>query len=250
MKVAIITGGSRGLGKSAALKMAEKGIGVILTYQRQEGAAREVVEQITKAGGKAVALPLDVGQVKTFGAFAERVKLALREVWGKERFDILVNNAGTGVHAPVSETTEEQFDELVNVHFKGVFFLTQKLMPLIADGGRIVNISSGLTRFTIPGYGAYASMKGAIEVLTRYLAKELGSRQITVNTLAPGATETDFGGGMVRDNKELNRMLASTVALGRVGLPDDIGSAIASLVTDDNHWVNAQRIEASGGTNI
>lgn len=247
MKIAIVTGGSRGLGREMALRLAEAGRDIILTYRSKKTEAGEVVAAIEKAGRKAVALQLDVSDSKSFPAFAESVREALKNTWDRDTFDFLVNNAGIGIHASITETTEEQFDQLVNIHFKGVFFLTQALLPLMADGGRIVNISTGLTRFATPGYAAYASMKGAIEVLSRYMAKELGPRGIAVNVVAPGAIETDFGGGSVRDNAALNQMLASQTALGRVGLPEDIGGVVASLLSDDNRWVNAQRIEASGG---
>jgi NAD(P)-dependent dehydrogenase (short-subunit alcohol dehydrogenase family) len=246
-KIAIITGGSRGLGKNTALALAKKGNDVILTYHSKKAEADEVVAQIEKLGQKAFALQLDVSNSKSFAGFANQVKSGLKQKWNSERFDFLVNNAGTGVHASFAETTEEQFDQMVNIHLKGVFFLTQKLLPLIADGGRIVNVSTGLTRFAIPGYAAYATMKGGVETLTKFLAKELGARKITVNVVAPGAIETDFGGGAVRDNAEINSYIASQTALGRVGLPDDIGGVIASLLSEDNRWVNAQRIEASGG---
>jgi NAD(P)-dependent dehydrogenase (short-subunit alcohol dehydrogenase family) len=249
-KIAIVTGGSRGLGENTALALAKKGVDVILTYHSKKAEADEVVTQIEKLGQKAVALQLDVSNGKSFAGFASQVKSALKQKWNSERFDFLVNNAGTGVHTSFAETTEEQFDQMVNIHLKGVFFLTQKLLPLIADGGRIVNVSTGLTRFAIPGYAAYASMKGGVETLTKYLAKELGARKITVNVVAPGAIETDFGGGAVRDNAQINQFIASQTALGRVGLPDDIGGVIASLLSDDNRWVNAQRIEASGGMYI
>ena len=245
--IALITGGSRGLGKNTALKLAEKGNDVILTYRSQQAEAQAVVAQIEKLGRRAVALPLDVGNSGGFAAFAEQVRGVLKQQWQRERFNYLVNNAGISGHASIAETTEAQFDELVNVHFKGVFFLTQKLLPLLADGGRIVNLSTGLARFALPGYSAYASMKGAIEVLTKYMAKELGPRGIAVNVVAPGAIETDFSGGAVRDNPQLNAFIASQTALGRVGLPDDIGGVIASLLSPDNAWINAQRIEASGG---
>jgi NAD(P)-dependent dehydrogenase (short-subunit alcohol dehydrogenase family) len=245
--IALVTGGSRGLGRNTALKLAGKGNDVILTYRSNRAEADAVVAQIEKLGRRAVALQLDVADSSRFAAFADSVRAQLAERWQRERFDFLVNNAGIGAHASFAETTEAQFDELVNIHFKGVFFLTQKLLPLIADGGRIVNISTGLARFSLPGYAAYASMKGAIEVLSRYLAKELGPRGIAVNVVAPGAIETDFGGGAVRDNAELNRYVAAQTALGRVGVPDDIGGVIASLLSPDNRWINAQRIEASGG---
>jgi len=246
-KIALITGGSRGLGKNTALAMAKQGIDVVLTYQSKQAAAQEVVEAIAALGRKAVALQLDVVQVKTFDAFASTLKQALQTHFQAEKFDYLVNNAGTGLTAPFAETTEQIFDDMVNIHLKSTFFVTQKLLPLINDGGRIINISSGLARFTLPGYSAYAAMKGGIEVLTRYMAKELGVRQIAVNTVAPGAIETDFGQGLVRDNKEVNAYIAGQTALGRVGVPDDIGPMIASLLSENNRWVNAQRIEASGG---
>lgn len=246
-KIALITGGSRGLGKNTALAMAKQGMDVVLTYQSKQAAAQEVVEEIAALGRKALALQLDVAQVKTFDAFASTLKQALQIHFQAEKFDFLVNNAGTGLTAPFAETTEQIFDDMVNIHLKSTFFVTQKLLPLINDGGRIINISSGLARFTLPGYSAYAAMKGGIEVLTRYMAKELGARQIAVNTVAPGAIETDFGQGLVRDNKEVNAYIASQTALGRVGVPDDIGPMIASLLSDNYRWVNAQRIEASGG---
>ena len=246
-KLAIITGGSRGLGKSAALALAREGVDVILTYHSNAEAAQEVVAEIESMGARAAALQLDTGKASSFAVFAGRLKDVLAATWQRSDFDFLVNNAGVGVHASFAETTEEQFDTLFNIHVKGVFFLTQQLLPLIAQGGRILNVSSGLTRFALPGYAAYASMKGAVEVLTRYLAKELGERGIAVNTIAPGAIETDFGGGTVRDNANVNAFIASQTALGRVGLPDDIGGAIAGLLSDHSRWVNAQRIEVSGG---
>jgi NAD(P)-dependent dehydrogenase (short-subunit alcohol dehydrogenase family) len=246
-KVAIITGGSRGLGKNTALHLARKGVDVIVTYRSKEAEADAVVAEIVQLGGKAVALQLDVGNSKSFAEFAQQIRATLRTHWQRDSFDYLVNNAGIGLHASFAETTEAQFDELVNIHFKGTFFLTQSLLPLIADGGSIVNLSSGLARFTFPGSAAYAAMKGAVEVLTRYLAKELGVRGITVNTVAPGAIETDFGGGRVRDNPQLNAQIAAVTALGRAGVPDDIGGVIASLLSEENRWINGQRIEASGG---
>ena len=249
-KIALVTGSSRGLGKNTALALAKKGVGVIVTYRSNEAEANSVVAAITEMGSKAVALQLDMSNTKTFARFVEQLKQSLQTTWQTEQFDFLVNNAGIGINKPFAETTEEDFDQLMNIQFKGVFFLTQKLLPLIKDGGRIVNLSSGLARFTLPGYSAYASMKGAIEVLTRYLAKELGHRQITANVIAPGAIATDFGGGAVRDNPEINKFIASQTALGRVGEPDDIGGAIASLLSDANRWVNAQRIEVSGGQSI
>jgi NAD(P)-dependent dehydrogenase (short-subunit alcohol dehydrogenase family) len=246
-KIALITGGSRGLGKSTAINLAEKGVHCIITYLSKRAEAERVVAEIQQIGQAGVALQLDAGDIKSFDDFSKRVKTELEKHWQRDSFDFLVNNAGIGVHALFTETTETQFDQLMNIHFKGVFFLTQTLLPTIADGGRIVNLSSGLARFTLPGLSAYAAMKGAVEILTRYLAKELGSRRITVNVVAPGAIETDFGGGRVRDDKQLNNFIASQTALGRVGLPDDIGGMIASFLTGDNRWVNGQRIEVSGG---
>ena len=245
--IVLITGGSRGLGRSAALAAAKSGIDVVLTYRQQATEAQAVVAEIEALGQRAVALPLDVGDVASFGAFASQLAQALQSGWQRERFDFLVNNAGMGVHAPFAETTEAQFDALVNVHLKGVFFLTQRLLPLMNDGGRILNLSSGLARFALPGYAAYAAMKGSIEVLSRYLAKELGPRGIAVNVVAPGAIETDFGGGAVRDNAELNAFIAGQTALGRVGVAEDIGPLVAALLQPSTRWVNAQRIEASGG---
>ncbi len=246
-KLALITGGSRGLGKSAALTLARQGVDIILTYHSNEAAALAVVAEIEASGARAAALRLDTGNVGSFGSFAGELRRLMTSTWQRGSFDFLVNNAGVGVHASIADTTEAQFDMLFNVHLKGVFFLTQQLLPLIADGGRIVNVSSGLTRFALPGYAAYGAMKGAVEVLTKYLAKELGPRGIAVNVLAPGAIETDFGGGAVRDNAQLNSFVASQTALGRVGLPDDIGGAIASLLSANSGWINGQRVEASGG---
>jgi NAD(P)-dependent dehydrogenase (short-subunit alcohol dehydrogenase family) len=248
--IALVTGASRGLGRSTALQLAASGVDVILTYKGNQEEAQAVVALIQAQGRKAVALQLDVGNSQTFGAFAAAVKNVLAETWQRERFDYLVNNAGVGAHASIADTTEAQFELLFNVHLKGTFFLTQAMLALINDGGRIVNVSSGLTRFSLPGYGAYAAMKGGIEVLTRYLAQELGARGIAVNTLAPGAIETDFGGGAVRDNAQLNAAIASQTALGRVGMPDDIGGAVAALLSQGSRWVNAQRIEVSGGVAI
>lgn len=246
-KIALITGSSRGLGRNTALHLARKGVDVIVTYRSGRAEAEAVVAEIAQSGGKGVALQLDVGNSKSFGEFAEQVRSMLRSHWQRENFNYLVNNAGIGIHASFVETSEAQFDELVNIHLKGTFFITQALLPLLADGGRIVNLSSGLTRFALPGYAAYAAMKGAIEVLGRYLAKELGERGIAVNTVAPGAIETDFGGGLVRDNAQVNAFIGGQTALGRAGVPDDIGGVIASLLSEDNRWINGQRIEASGG---
>lgn len=246
-KIALVTGGSRGLGKNMALSIAKKGIDVIVTYNSKKDEAEEVVKEIEAIGQKAAAVQLNVGDTKTFDAFFAEIKTILKDTFNAEKINFLVNNAGVGLHVPFESTTEEQFDNLVNIHFKGVFFLTQKALKLLEDGGGIVNISSGLARFSFPGTSAYAAVKGAIETLTKYQAKELGARGIRSNIVAPGAIETDFGGGSVRDNPELNKQIASLTALGRVGLPDDIGSVVAFLCTDDAKWVNAQRLEASGG---
>lgn len=247
--LALITGGSRGLGKAMAQHLAKRGVDILLTYKGSADAAKATVAELQAPGVKAAALQLDVGDTRQYPAFADAVKKQL-SAWGRDRFDYLVNNAGIGVYAPVTETTEDQLDELYRVHLKATLFLTQRLLGLIADGGRILNVSTGLARFTLNGYAAYAAMKGGIEVLTRYMAKELAPRGITVNVIAPGAIETDFGGGVVRDNKDLNQMIASTVALGRVGLPDDIGAAVAMLLSPDAGWITGQRIEVSGGTQL
>ncbi len=249
-KIAIVTGSSRGLGRNTALNIARQGSDVVVTYHSQADAALAVVAEVEALGRKAVALQLDAGTVSTFPAFVERLRQALRDTWQRDNFDHLVNNAGHGDMALIAETSEAQFDALVNVHFKGVFFLTQALLPLMADGGRIVNISSGLTRISYPGFAAYSAVKGAVEVLSVYLAKELGSRGIAVNTVAPGAIETDFLGGAVRDMPDLNKVFADMTTLGRVGVPDDIGPMIASLLGEENRWINAQRIEVSGGQTI
>lgn len=249
-KIALVTGGSRGLGKDMAMSLAKKGLNVILTYNSKKEEAEAVVAEIEQAGQKAAALQLNTGDIKTFDTFFEQVKTVLANTFDTDHFDFLVNNAGIGIHAPFAETTEDQFDTLMNVHFKGVFFLTQKALPLLNDGGRIINLSTGLARFANPGYAAYAAMKGAIETLTKYQAKELGARGIAVNVVAPGAIETDFGGGVVRDNAQVNQYLAGVTALGRVGRPDDIGSVVAFLCTEDAKWINAQRIEVSGGMNL
>lgn len=246
-KIAIVTGASRGLGKNAVEKLAKKGVDIILTYHSQQDAAQAVVKSVQVAGGKAVAVKLDAGNSSSFDAFVAEVKAQLQAVWQRDNFDFLVNNAGVGLHETFAETTEEQFDLMMNIHLKGPFFLTQKLLPLMADGGRILNVSSGLARFALPGSSAYAIMKGAIEVLTRYQARELGERGITANVLAPGAIATDFSGGMVRDNPQVNKMVAGNTALGRVGLPDDIGDMVALMLSDEAGWMTAQRVEASGG---
>lgn len=246
-RIALITGGSRGLGKSAALHMARAGWDVVITYQARADAADATVAEVRALGRKAAALQLDAGQTAGFPAFKAGFAALLESEFGRQTFDALVNNAGNSANVPFAETTEQQFDELMNVHLKGVFFLTQALLPLLADGGSILNVSSGLARFSMPGKAAYAVMKGGIEVLTRYLAKELGERGIRVNTLAPGAIATDFSGGVVRDNPDVNAMVANNTALGRAGLPDDIGGAISTLLADGSNWITGQRVEASGG---
>ena len=246
LKIAIVTGGSRGIGRNTVLSLARQGVQSIFTYNGSKDKAEEVIIEAEKEGVKAIALQLDTGKIATFEQFVKEVQSALHTL-GAERFDYLVNNAGTSHHNSIEKTTEEELDALYNVHFKGVFFLTQKLLPLINDGGRIINVSSGLTRVSVPESGPYASMKGAIEVLTRYMAKEFGPRRITANTVAPGAVQTDFSGGVVRDNPEVNKMVSSMTALGRPGVPDDLGPMIASLLSDNNRWVNGQRIEVSGG---
>lgn len=249
-KIALVTGSSRGLGRNMAINLARKGIDVIVTYANAASEAEKVVAEIEALGQKAVAFRLDTGKTDQFDAFFSMAAKWLQEHYGAPKFDFLVNNAGTALYAPFAETTEEQFDNAINIHYKGVFFLTQKALNYMNDGGRIINISSGLARFAYPGSSAYGSMKGAIEVLTRYLAKELGSRGIACNVVAPGAIETDFGGGRVRDNKDLNANIASQTALGRVGLPDDIGGIVAFLCTEEARWINGQRIEASGGIHL
>ena len=248
-KTAIITGGSRGLGRNTAVNLARRRVDIILTYHSNAAEAQSLVREAETMGVKAAAVQLDTSEVKTFDGFVREVGKTLQG-WGRERFDYLVNNAGTSLHKPFEQTTEAEFDQIVNVHFKGVYFLTQKLLPLMNNGGRIVNISSGLARFSLPGTSAYGAAKGAVEVLTRYLAKELGPRGITANVVAPGAIATDFSGGMVRDNPEVNKRVAEMTALGRVGVPDDIGPMIAAFLSDDNRWVNGQRIEVSGGMSL
>ena len=245
-RIALVTGGSRGLGRSTVLALARRGVDSIFTFNTNQAEAEAVASLAAEAGRRATALQLDTGRVAGFTPFVQRVREALARS-GRKRLDFLVNNAGTSHHNAFEHTTEAELDRLYEVHFKGVFFLTQALLPVIDDGGRIVMISSGLTRFAFPGSASYASMKGAVEVLARYLAKELGPRRIAVNTVAPGAIATDFSGGMVRDNPEVNRQIAGLTALGRAGVPDDIGPMIASLLSEDNRWVNAQRIEVSGG---
>lgn len=246
-EIALVTGGSRGLGKDMALSLAKKGIDVILTYNSKKDEAEAVVAQIQELGQKAATLQLNTGDVKTFDAFFGNMANILKDTFGADHFDFLINNAGTGLSKPFAETTEDEFDQLMNIHFKGVYFLTQKSLNLINDGGRIINISTGLARFSVPGSSAYASMKGAVETLSKYMAKELGARGIAVNVVAPGAIATDFNGGHVRDNEQTHNFLKGVTALGRVGQPEDIGGIVAFLCTDDARWINAQRIEASGG---
>jgi NAD(P)-dependent dehydrogenase (short-subunit alcohol dehydrogenase family) len=249
-KIALITGGSRGLGKNMALAIARKGLDVIITYNTNKEAADSVVAEIQSTGQKAEAFQLDTGNVKLFEGFVGMLTDYLQSEYGQPKFDFLVNNAGTALYKPAAETTEEQFDVIINIHYKGVFFLTQKVLPLINDGGGIINISSGLARVTMPGSSVYGSAKAAVETLTRYLAKESGQRRIRVNVVAPGAIETDFGGGRTRDNKEINARIAGITVLGRVGLPDDIGGVVAFLCTQDAYWINGQRIEVSGGQGL
>lgn len=250
MKTALITGGSRGLGRNMAISLAKNGVDVAITYNSNKQQADEVVAEVQALGQKAKAFQLDTGNIHLFDTFYDQFADYLKAENGSPNFDFLINNAGTALYAPFADTTEEQFDTALNIHYKGVFFLTQKALPFLNDGGRIINISSGLTRTSFPGSSAYGSMKGAIEVLTRYMAKELGSRGIAANVVAPGAIETDFGGGHVRDNKELNAQVASFTALGRVGLPDDVGGVVAFLCSEEARWINGQRIEVAGGMNL
>lgn len=245
-RVAIITGASRGLGRNTAIHLIQRGVDIIFTYRANKQEAESLVHEAEKAGRKAAGCQLDTADVRAFDGFAAEVRKTLQQ-WERSEFDYLVNNAGNSLHADFASTTEAQFDDIFNVHVKGVYFLTQKLVPLMKDGGRIVNISSGLARISLPGSSAYGAAKGAVEVLTRYLAKELGPRKITANVVAPGAIETDFSGGMVRDNPEVNKRVSEMTALGRPGVPEDIGPMIASLLSDDNRWINGQRIEVSGG---
>lgn len=249
-KIALITGGSRGIGRNMAMALAKKGLDVIITYHSNKEAATQVVNEIQSLGQKSVAFQLDTTDTERFQAFATELTAYLVAETGSQNFDFLINNAGTALYATVEETTEAQVNEIFNIHFKGMFFLTRKLLPFINERGGILNISSGLTRITIPGSSVYASIKTAVETFTRYLAKELGPRKIRANVLAPGAIETDFGGGRTRDNKDVNARIAGITALGRVGLPDDIGSIVAFLCTDDAYWINGQRIEASGGQGL
>lgn len=246
-KIALVTGGSRGLGKDSALQLAQRGFDLIITYQTQKESAEQVVKEIEALGAKAFSVALDISTTAGFEDFKKEVQTILDSHFDGKKLDALVNNAGVGINAKFDVTTEEQLDAMTNIHFKGPYFLTQKLLPLLNDGSSVVNTSSGLARFSFPGYSAYGAMKAAIDSLSRYQALELGSRKIRVNSVAPGAIETDFGGGAVRDNSDLNQMFTSQTALGRVGLPDDIGTVVAFLCSDDSKWINAQRIEVSGG---
>jgi NAD(P)-dependent dehydrogenase (short-subunit alcohol dehydrogenase family) len=249
-KIALVTGGSRGLGKDMALNIAGKGIDLIITYNSRKDEADKVVDQIRSMGQEAEAFQLDTSNIKSFDAFIKEMTGHLKQYTDSPNIDFLINNAGTALYSPFASTTEEQFDAVMNIHYKGVFFLTQKMLPFINDGGRIVNISSGLARFSVPGSSAYGSMKGAIEVLTRYLAKELGPRHIAANVVAPGAIATDFGGGRLRESKEMSALVSGNTALGRVGVAEDIGGVVAFLCTDAARWINGQRIEVSGGMNL
>ena len=246
-KIAIVTGGSRGIGRATVVSLAKRGVDSILTYNSNQVEAEKVAGLVAEMGRRAIALQLDTGNVGSFDGFVERLRPAL-ESFGATQFDFLVNNAGNNHHnMAFDKTTEEELDSIYSVHFKGVFFLTQKLLPLIKDGGRIVNVSTARTRLISPGGAAYGSIKAATEVLTKFMAKELGPRRIAVNVVAPGATETDFSGGIVRDNPAINKRVAEGTALGRAGLPEDIGGMIASLLSEENRWINAERIEVTGG---
>ncbi len=249
-KIALVTGGSRGLGRDMVLNFARKGLDILFTYHTNQSKADEVVAAVRQLGRHAEAFQLDTRDIGSFDAFVAKLTQYAGEARGNANIDFLVNNAGTALYAPITATTEEQVQESFDIHFKGVFMLTQKLLPFINNGGAIVNVSSGLTRIVHPGTAVYAAMKAAIETYTKYLAKELGSRKIRVNVIAPGAIETDFGGGRTRDVKEINNMIAGVTALGRVGLPEDIGKVVAFLCTEEAGWINAQRIEVSGGQAI
>lgn len=246
-KIALVTGGSRGIGRNSALRIAEKGLDVIITYKSSKAEADAVVNEIKALGRNAIAFQLDTKEIKSFDAFVKNVADHLQENTGSSNIDYLINNAGTALYSPIAETTEEQLDDMVDIHFKGVFFLSQKFLPFMNDGGGIINISSGLARVALPGSSVYGSMKAGVEMLTKYMAKELGSRKIKANVVAPGAIETDFGGGRTRDNKEVNTLVSNITALGRAGLPEDVGGVVAFLCTDDAGWISGQRIEVSGG---
>jgi NAD(P)-dependent dehydrogenase (short-subunit alcohol dehydrogenase family) len=249
-KIALVTGGSRGLGKDMALALAKKGIDVVLTYRANKKEAEEVATEIVSMGCKAFALLFDVSDIKSFDGFISQLTSTLQKHWGVNTFDFLINNAGVGATIPIAQVTEEAFDNLLNIHFKGVYFLTQKSMPILNDGGCVINVSSGTTRFCVPGYSVYSSLKGAVEIFTKYIAKEFGGRGIRANIVAPGPVETDFNNAAIRSNPQMKSFLGSQTALGRVGQADDIGSVVAFLCTDDAKWINGQRIEASGGINL
>jgi NAD(P)-dependent dehydrogenase (short-subunit alcohol dehydrogenase family) len=249
-KIALVTGGSRGLGKDMATSIAKKGIDVVLTYRTNEEEAKQTVTAIEALGQKAVALQLDMSDFKSLDSFVQQVAATLQSTWNTASFDFLVNNAGMGATVPFLQVTEELFTDFLNVHFKGIYFLTQKLVPVINEGGRIINISTGTTRFSNPGYSVYASMKGTIEVFTKYLAKELGVKGIGANVVAPGPVETDFNNAAIRNNPQMKAVMSSMSPLGRVGVAEDIGSVVAFLCTDDARWINGQRIEVSGGINV
>ncbi len=249
-KIALVTGGSRGLGKDMALALAKKGIDVVLTYRTNKKEAEDVSEEIISLGRKAITLPFDVSDIKSFDGFISQLTSTLQKNWNVSTFDFLINNAGVGATIPIAQVTEEVFDNLLNIHFKGVYFLTQKSLFIMNDGGSVINISSGTTRFCVPGYSVYSSLKGAVEVFTKYIAKEYGNRGIRSNIVAPGPVETDFNNAAIRSNPQMKSFLGSQTALGRVGQADDIGSVVAFLCSDDAKWINGQRIEASGGINL
>lgn len=246
-KIALITGANRGLGRSMAIHLAKAGVGIIGTYRTHKEEAEALEAEVEQAGGKAVLLPLDLSRMDEFERFKETVAKVLASRFGSDHFDFLVNNAGVGIQTPYAQTTESQFDELVSVHLKAPFFLTQTLLPLIADGGRVLHVSSGTAHHVVPGYAAYGPIKAGVEVLTMYMAKELGQRGIRVNVIAPGAVATDFSGGHLRDKPEIQKFVAGTVALGRVGQPDDIGAAVVSVLSENLGWMNGTRIDLSGG---
>jgi NAD(P)-dependent dehydrogenase (short-subunit alcohol dehydrogenase family) len=249
-KIAVVTGGSRGHGREMAISLSKKGLDVVLTYNINKEEAEKVVDEIEALGQKAVALQFDVSDVPSLDNFIVRLSFALKEVWDTDKFDFLINNAGTGATSPIMEVTEELFDEMLNIHFKGVYFLTQKSMPFLNNNGAVIFVSTGLTRFSLPGYSVYAAVKGAVEVLTKYVAKEFGSLGIRANIVAPGAIETDFNNAAIRNNPQVKSFIASQTPLGRVGMADDIGSVVAFLCTEEAKWINGQRIEVSGGINL
>lgn len=249
-KIALVTGGSRGLGRDMALALADKGFDVIITYRTQIEEAEQTVKAIVNKGRKAISLPFDATQIKALDGFIGLLKEILQQHWQTSTFDFLINNAGVGATIPIAQVTEETFDDLLNIHFKSVYFLTQKCAPLLNDGGSVINISSGTTRFCVPGYSVYSSMKGAVEIFTRYIAKEFGARGIRANVVAPGPVETDFNSAAIRNNPQMKSFLSGLSPLGRVGNADDIGGVVAFLCTDEAKWINGQRIEVSGGINI